>query len=111
MLAGGREILIITTPQDAELFRPLLGDGSALGMSFSYAVQPEPKGLAQAFTIGADFLAGDAAALIPGDHVLYRTPPGDQLRRWSDPSGGCVFAYHVADPERYGVVEFDESGT
>jgi glucose-1-phosphate thymidylyltransferase len=110
LLAGVREILIITTPQDSELFQRLLGDGSALGCSFSYAVQPEPKGLAQAFTIGADFLGGDAAALVLGDNVFYGTALGDQLKRWSDPTGGCVFAYHVADPERYGVVEFDDAG-
>ena len=111
LLAGVRDILIITTPQDAPLFERLLGDGSALGCSFSYAVQPEPKGLAQAFTIGADFLAGDSAALVLGDNVFYGTALGDQLKRWSDPVGGCVFAYHVADPERYGVVEFDGDGT
>jgi glucose-1-phosphate thymidylyltransferase len=111
MLAGVREILIITTPQDAELFARLLGDGAALGCSFSYAVQPEPKGLAQAFPIGADFLGSEAAALVLGDNVFYGAGLGDQLKRWRDPSGGVVFGYHVADPERYGVVEFDAHGT
>jgi glucose-1-phosphate thymidylyltransferase len=110
LMAGIREILIITTPGDQEAFARLLGDGSQFGCTFSYAAQPEPKGLAQAFTIGADFIGTDPVALILGDNVFYGTGLGDQLKSWSDPDGGVVFAYHVADPERYGVVTFDDDG-
>jgi glucose-1-phosphate thymidylyltransferase len=110
MMAGIRDILVITTPRDFDLFVQLLGDGSNLGISFSYAVQPEPKGLAEAFRIGANFLGSDGAALVLGDNIFYGSGLGQQLKRWSDPSGAVVFAYHVADPGRYGVVEFDESG-
>jgi glucose-1-phosphate thymidylyltransferase len=110
MMAGIREILIITTPEDSAQFRRLLGDGSALGMRLDYAVQPRPEGLAQAFLIGADFLAGDKAALALGDNIFYGTGLGTALRRLRDIDGGAVFAYHVANPQAYGVVEFDESG-
>jgi glucose-1-phosphate thymidylyltransferase len=98
MLAGIREVLVITTPHDSSLFQQLLGDGSQWGMRISYAVQPEPKGLAQAFTIGADFVAGGSSCLVLGDNIFF----GHGL------PGATVFAYHVADPERYGVVEFDQ---
>ena len=110
LLAGIREILIITTPGDQEAFRRLLGDGSQFGCAFSYAAQPEPKGLAQAFTIGADFIGSDPVALILGDNIFYGAGLGQQLKAWTDPDGGVVFAYHVADPERYGVVTFDDDG-
>jgi len=110
MMAGLREILIITTPQDQEQFRRALGDGTAWGCGFSYAVQPAPEGLAQAFLIGAEFLAGDAAALVLGDNVFYGAGFGEQLHRWTNPEGGTVFAYHVSDPQSYGVVEFDPDG-
>jgi len=110
MMAGIRQVLIITTPQDQEQFRRALGDGTAWGCEFSYAVQPAPEGLAQAFLIGADFLAGDAAALVLGDNVFYGAGFGEQLHRWTNPEGGTVFAYHVSDPQSYGVVEFDPTG-
>jgi glucose-1-phosphate thymidylyltransferase len=110
LMAGIREILIITTPEDQEAFRRLLGDGTQFGCEFSYVVQPEPGGLAQAFTLGADFIGSDAVALILGDNIFYGAGLGDQLKRWTQPTGGVVFAYHVADPERYGVVSFDDAG-
>jgi glucose-1-phosphate thymidylyltransferase len=108
MMAGIREILIITTPHDQEQFKRLLGDGSRVGCKFEYAVQPEPKGLADAFIIGADFIGDDNVALVLGDNIFYGTDFGDKLKRYTDVDGGVVFAYHVADPERYGVVEFDD---
>lgn len=111
MMAGIREILIITTPEDSEAFQRLLGDGSQLGCQFSYAVQPEPKGLAQAFVIGAEFIGTDKVALVLGDNIFYGHGFGNSLKRCTNPEGGIVFAYQVADPERYGVVEFDSNRT
>lgn len=111
MLAGIREILIISTPSDTPLFRQLLGDGSRWGMSFSYAVQPSPDGLAQAFIIGADFLNGRSSTLILGDNIFYGHDFQSLLRRaMQNDEGATVFAYHVKDPERYGVAEFDTKG-
>lgn len=110
MMAGIREILIITTPHDQKQFKRLLGDGSRIGCSFEYAVQPEPKGLADAFIIGADFIGDDKVALVLGDNIFYGQGFGDQLKTNTEVDGGVVFAYHVADPERYGVVEFDADG-
>lgn len=108
MMAGIREVLIITTPEDNSSFRRLLGDGSRLGCRFEYAIQEVPNGLAQAFVIGADFIGNDKVALVLGDNIFYGYGMGNQLKNLVDVEGGYVFAYHVADPERYGVVEFDE---
>ena len=111
MLAGIREVLIITTPHDQAIFQRLLGDGSAWGMSIQYAIQPSPDGLAQAFLIGAEFLADAPAALVLGDNLFHGHELIPQLRAAADRhEGGTVFAYPVRDPERYGVVEFDNSG-
>jgi glucose-1-phosphate thymidylyltransferase len=108
MMAGIREILIITTPMDQEQFRRLLGNGSQFGCRFAYATQETPRGLADAFIIGADFIGDDAVAMILGDNIFYGYGLGAQLKELTHPDGGAVFAYHVADPERYGVVEFDD---
>lgn len=110
MMAGIREILIISTPADLPMFKKLLGDGSSLGCRFVYAEQPRPEGLAQAFIIGKDFIGGDKVALILGDNIFYGNGFSELLQGSTDPNGGQVFAYHVNDPERYGVVEFDETG-
>jgi glucose-1-phosphate thymidylyltransferase len=110
MLAGIRDILIITTPHDAAQFERLLGDGSRFGVSLTFAQQPSPDGLAQAFTIGADFIGADKVALVLGDNLLYGPGLGSQLKRFSDVDGGAVFAYWVAEPRAYGVVEFDGAG-
>ncbi len=111
MMAGINEILIISTPHDLPNFEKLLGDGKSLGCRFSYAVQHVPNGLAQAFVIGAPFIGNDDAALILGDNIFYSSGLQNLLNECRKPEGGIVFAYHVADPERYGVVEFDSSGT
>ncbi|WP_276480401.1 glucose-1-phosphate thymidylyltransferase RfbA [Paraflavitalea pollutisoli] len=108
MLAGIREILIISTPYDLPQFSRLLGDGSKLGLKFSYAEQAVPNGLAQAFVIGADFIGNDPVALVLGDNIFYGAGLGAQLEKNTNPNGGIVYAYHVSDPERYGVVEFDK---
>lgn len=108
MMAGIREILIITTPHDQAMFQKLLGDGKNLGCTFEYAIQPEPNGLAQAFVIGEKFIGDDKVALILGDNIFYGTGLQQLLQGNNNPDGGVVFAYHVSDPERYGVVEFDE---
>ncbi|MDD2858725.1 MAG: glucose-1-phosphate thymidylyltransferase RfbA [Candidatus Nanopelagicales bacterium] len=110
MGAGLREVLIITTPDDSASFQRLLGDGSDLGMTISYAVQPSPDGLAQAFLIGADFLAGDQAALVLGDNLFYGPGLGGKLSALTQQVGANVFAYEVANPSEYGVVEFDDAG-
>lgn len=110
MLAGIRDVLIITTPHDAPFFRRLLGDGSQFGITLSFAEQPSPDGLAQAFTIGADFIGDDNVALVLGDNLLYGPGLGTQLKRYAAVDGGAVFAYWVAEPRAYGVVEFDEAG-
>ena len=110
MMAGIREILIITTPEDQPQFRRLLGDGSTIGCQFDYVVQEVPNGLAQAFVLGADFIGDEKVALVLGDNIFYGSGLGEQLTNLTDVSGGYVFAYEVADPQRYGVVEFDESG-
>lgn len=108
MMAGIREILIITTPEDSESFQKLLGDGSQVGCQFEYAVQPSPDGLAQAFIIGEEFIGDDKVALILGDNIFYGSGLAKTLQENTNPTGGVVFAYHVTDPERYGVVEFNE---
>ena len=109
MMADIREILIISTPRDLPNFRTLLGDGSSLGCRFTYAEQAIPNGLAQAFVIGADFIGNDKVALVLGDNIFYGRGLQELLMECNDPEGGVVFAYHVGDPERYGVVEFDEN--
>src|SRR5690606_28619512 len=110
MLAGIREILIISTPEDLPSFKKLLGDGSRLGCDFQYAEQPEPRGLAEAFIIGKDFIGQDKVALILGDNIFYGSGLKELLQSNNDPDGGVIYAYHVNDPERYGVVEFDKTG-
>jgi len=108
MMAGIRDVLIISTPEDQASFQRLLGDGKSLGCSFSYAKQEIPNGLAQAFVIGEEFVGNDKVALILGDNIFYGTGLQELLQANNDPAGGVIFAYHVSDPERYGVVEFDE---
>lgn len=109
MMAGINEILIISTPHDLPHFKKLLGDGSTIGCKFSYAEQPNPNGLAQAFVIGEEFIGKDKVALVLGDNIFFGTNMQQLLKDNADPDGGVVFAYHVSDPERYGVVEFDEN--
>jgi glucose-1-phosphate thymidylyltransferase len=109
MLAGIRDILIITTPIDQERFKNLLGDGSNIGCSFTYAAQESPRGLADAFIVGADFIGKDKVCLILGDNIFYGVGFGQQLKQNTDPDGGIIFAYHTATPERLGVVEFDKN--
>lgn len=109
MLAGIQDILIISTPHDLPQFKRLLGDGSQLGLRFTYAEQAVPNGLAQAFVIGADFIGKDNVALVLGDNIFYGVGLGEQLSKNNKPEGGIVYAYHVSDPERYGVVEFDKN--
>jgi glucose-1-phosphate thymidylyltransferase len=111
LLTGIRDVLVISTPQDTPRFRDLLGDGADWGISIDYAVQPKPEGLAQAFIIGADFVAGGPSVLVLGDNIFYGHKLGDRLKEaYAQTRGATVFAYPVADPERYGVVEFDASG-
>lgn len=109
MLAGISDILIISTPHDLPLFKTLFGNGSQLGLSFSYAEQPLPNGLARAFIIGADFIGKEKVALVLGDNIFYGSGLGEKLQQNTDPEGGIVYAYRVSDPERYGVVEFDKN--
>jgi glucose-1-phosphate thymidylyltransferase len=110
MLAGIRDILVITTPHEAEPFVRLLGDGSRFGISVTYAVQPSPDGLAQAFIIGADHIGSEKVSLVLGDNIFYGPGLGTKLRRFADVDGAAIFGYQVADPTAYGVVEFDDSG-
>ena len=110
MYAGIHEILIISTPKDLPLFKELLGDGKKYGCSFEYAVQESPNGLAEAFIIGKDFIGNDKVALILGDNIFYGTGLANLLEQNNNPDGGIIYAYHVHDPERYGVVEFDSDG-
>ena len=110
MLAGIREILIISTPQDLPLFQQLLGDGTTLGCAFSYAEQAQPNGLAEAFIIGKEFIGSDKVALILGDNIFYGSGLKELLQANNNPDGGVIYAYHVHDPERYGVVAFDKEG-
>lgn len=110
MAAGLREVLIITTPEDQAAFRRLLGDGSSIGVSLEYVVQPRPEGLAQAFLLGEDFLAGQGAALVLGDNIFHGPGLGSHLKQLTDVAGGHVFAYQVANPRDYGVVAFDADG-
>ena len=108
MMSGIQDILIISTPHDMPLFQKLLGDGQQLGCNFAYAVQPQPEGLAQAFIIGSDFIGQDKVALVLGDNIFYGSELDKQLQNNNDPDGGIVYAYHVHDPQRYGVVEFNQ---
>jgi len=108
MMAGIREVLVITTPEYNDQFRALLGDGSQLGMTVEYAVQPSPDGLAQAFVIGEDFIGDDSVALVLGDNIFHGVGLGSSLQKNADVVGATIFAYHVADPKAYGVVEFDD---
>ena len=109
MMAGIRDILIISTEQDMPGFQRLLGSGDQIGCEFTYKIQPRPEGLAQAFIIGEDFIGDDKVALVLGDNIFYGSELGSKLKDFTDPDGGVIFAYHVADPERYGVVEFDKN--
>jgi len=109
MMAGIKDILIITTPQDQDQFKRLLGDGSDIGISLTYKAQPKPEGLAQAFIIGEEFIGDDSVALVLGDNIFHGHQFGQSLKQCTDPNGGVVFAYQVSDPERYGVVEFDDA--
>ena len=109
MMAGIREILIISTPHDLPHFERLLGDGSRIGCRFEYKIQPSPDGLAQAFVLGEEFIGGDDVALILGDNIFYGSNLNETLKSCRNPQGGIVFAYHVSDPERYGVVDFDQN--
>ncbi len=111
MMAGIRQVLVITTPEYNEQFKALLGDGSAFGMEIEYAVQPSPDGLAQAFVIGEDFIGDDSVALVLGDNIFHGTGLGTNLRKNTEVDGATIFAYHVADPKAYGVVEFDDDFT
>ncbi|MFE4607318.1 glucose-1-phosphate thymidylyltransferase RfbA [Streptomyces niveus] len=111
MMAGIREILVITRPDDQRQFRHLLGDGSQLGLRLEYAVQEQPEGIAQAFVLGAEFIGDQSVALVLGDNIFHGAGLGTRLRQYNDPAGARIFAYVVADPRAYGVVEFDEAGT
>ncbi|HEY6932964.1 MAG TPA: glucose-1-phosphate thymidylyltransferase RfbA [Marmoricola sp.] len=110
ILAGIRDILVITTPHEAELFRRLLGDGSQFGINLTYTVQPSPDGLAQAFLLGADHIGDDPVALVLGDNIFYGPGMGNQLKNFAEVDGGAIFGYRVSDPTAYGVVEFDDDG-